>query len=411
MTLEVPEGWKPETLGTLCDIRIGGTPARKVPLYWAQDGENGFPWVSIADMKNIEVNKTKEKITQAGINNSNVKLVKAGTVLMSFKLTVGRIAYAGMDLYTNEAIAALEPVSNGEEIDKHFLAYTLPMAVRNAETDQAVKGITLNKSKLTALPILIPPLPEQKKIAEVLSCVDEAIAATKAVIDQTKQVKKGLLQTLLTKGIGHTKFKQTELGEIPESWSLKTIRDISSILGDGLHGTPKYTEDGEYYFINGNNLIDGRIVITEKTKRASHLEYEKNKKDLNDRTVFVSINGTLGNVAFYRGEKVFLGKSACYFNVIDSVDMDFVRCLLINSTFQKYLRDNATGTTIKNVSLKTMREFSFYIPAIDEQREIANIVSAVEYQQISNTLSLERLQTLKSGLMSDLLTGRKRVEV
>jgi len=96
-------------------------------------------------------------------------------------------------------------------------------------------------------------------------------------------------------------------------WKEVILRDVVSILGDGLHGTPQYDDNGEYYFINGNNLSDGKIVIKEGTKKANKEEYEKYKKDLNDQTIFVSINGTLGNVALYNNEKCILGKSACFY--------------------------------------------------------------------------------------------------
>jgi type I restriction enzyme S subunit len=81
-------------------------------------------------------------------------------------------------------------------------------------------------------------------------------------------------------------------------WKEVQLKDVVSILGDGLHGTPEYSEDGEYYFVNGNNLSEGKIVITQETKRVSHSEYLKYKKELGDRTLFVSINGTLGNIAY-----------------------------------------------------------------------------------------------------------------
>ena len=108
-------------------------------------------------------------------------------------------------------------------------------------------------------------------------------------------------------------------------WKEVKLQDVTSILGDGLHGTPEYTDNGEYYFINGNNLNEGNIVINNDTKQVSYTEYLKYKKELNDRTLLVSINGTLGNVAYYKGEKVVLGKSACYFNLINGIDKRFVK--------------------------------------------------------------------------------------
>lgn len=174
-------------------------------------------------------------------------------------------------------------------------------------------------------------------------------------------------------------------------WEEVRLEDITSVLGDGLHGTPQYDEDGDYFFINGNNLRNGRIVVDEKTRRSSYSEYLKHKKDLNNRTILVSINGTLGNVAFYFGEKVFLGKSACYFNLIDGVDKQFVRYVITSRYFQDYIETFATGTTIKNVSLRSMRSFAFRLPPAKEQQRISSVLSVFDdrielNQQISQTL-------------------------
>lgn len=161
-------------------------------------------------------------------------------------------------------------------------------------------------------------------------------------------------------------------------WPEVRLEDVTSILGDGLHGTPKYDENGEYYFINGNNLSNGRIVFNEKTKRATEDEYLKHKKNLTGRTILVSINGTLGNVALYNGEKVFLGKSACYFNVNDDVDKQFVRYVVSSYLFQNYIHSLATGSTIKNVSLKLMRDFTFRLPPLDIQRRISKVLKDLD---------------------------------
>ena len=161
-------------------------------------------------------------------------------------------------------------------------------------------------------------------------------------------------------------------------WKEVTLQEVVSILGDGLHGTPIYEEEGEYYFINGNNLHNGKIQLKENTKRASQTEYEKYKKDLNERTILVSINGTLGNIALYNNEKCFLGKSACYFNVQKDVDKLFIRYVVTDRNFQEYINNFAHGTTIKNVSLKTMREYPFLLPPLPEQKAIATVLSSLD---------------------------------
>jgi len=161
-------------------------------------------------------------------------------------------------------------------------------------------------------------------------------------------------------------------------WEEVRLVDCVSILGDGLHGTPVYDIAGDYYFINGNNLQDNRIAIKKETKRVTIAEFEKYKKPLNNRSLLVSINGTLGRIAEYRGENVVLGKSACFFNVIESVDKDFIRYVLTNKDFQDYIVQYATGTTIKNASLKQMREYVFSLPPYHEQRTIASILSCID---------------------------------
>ena len=161
-------------------------------------------------------------------------------------------------------------------------------------------------------------------------------------------------------------------------WPEVTLKDVTTVLGDGLHGTPEYDDGGDYYFINGNNLADGEIVFTDKTRRVSEEEYQKYRKNLNDRTILVSINGTLGNVAMYRGEKVVLGKSACYFNVREDVNKHFVRFLVSGNVFQDYIHGLATGSTIKNVSLKLMRDFTFNLPPVNEQTKVAEVLGALD---------------------------------
>ena len=116
--------------------------------------------------------------------------------------------------------------------------------------------------------------------------------------------------------------------EIPTSWSWARLASITSMLGDGIHGTPEYDVTGTVYFINGNNLSNGSIEIKADTKKVSEQEAEKHKRLLNSTTVLVSINGTLGNVAFYNGENVILGKSACYFNLMGNIDKQYIKHIL-----------------------------------------------------------------------------------
>ena len=158
--------------------------------------------------------------------------------------------------------------------------------------------------------------------------------------------------------------------EIPATWNWARLSNITSILGDGIHGTPEYDATGTVYFINGNNLSNGSIEIKADTKKVSEQEAEKYKRLLNSTTVLVSINGTLGNVAFYNGENVILGKSACYFNLMGNIDKQYIKHILETEYFTEYAKNVATGSTIKNVPLAGMRNFLIPVPPITEQHRI-----------------------------------------
>lgn len=161
-------------------------------------------------------------------------------------------------------------------------------------------------------------------------------------------------------------------------WKEVVLEDISSRIGDGLHGTPKYDTNGDYFFINGNNLKDGKILIKPDTKKVTKEEAIKHEKPLSDRTLLLSINGTIGNLAYYNSEKCMLGKSACYININEDVSVPFMYYHLLSEEFQFYIEMVATGTTIPNVPLKGIRKYTFNLPSTPEQRAIASVLSSLD---------------------------------
>ena len=165
--------------------------------------------------------------------------------------------------------------------------------------------------------------------------------------------------------------------ELPVGWEWVRLRDLVTHLGDGLHGTPNYSLTGDYYFVNGNNLGSGVITIKPETKRVDRTEFEKHRKPLDATTVLLSINGTLGRVAFYRNEMIVLGKSACYFNVTVGLQKIFAKLLLECPDFMTYAEKSATGTTIKNLGLKAIGDWPIALPPLAEQSRIVTRVTAV----------------------------------
>lgn len=271
----------------------------------------------------------------------------------------------------------------------------------------------MNQENMNAIWIALPPLEEQyrivAKIEGILPLVDRYAAAYEKLEQFNakfpEDMKKSLLQYAIQgklveqrpeEGTAEELFariqeekqrliaekkikKEKQLPEItedekpfdiPESWKWVRLRDIISVLGDGIHGTPQYDDTGKYFFINGNNLVKGEIVIKSDTKKVSYEEFKKYEKPLDESTILVSINGTIGNYAFYNGEPVILGKSACYFSLISGIDKEYICRLLNTQHFLDYAVKEATQTTIKNVSLKSMRMLPVPLPPLSEQKRI-----------------------------------------
>ena len=191
-------------------------------------------------------------------------------------------------------------------------------------------------------------------------------------------------------------------------WSLTTLNQLSTKIGDGIHATPKYDESGTIPFINGNNLVNGRVVINENTKRISNEEFQKYNQVLSDRTLFLSINGTIGNLAFYKNEKVLLGKSVCFINLKNDLDKKFIYLLLQSPQLTKTLNSELTGTTIKNLSLATVRNSEFYCPIEAEQTKIASFLSAVDEKISQLTQKHQLLSQYKQGMMQKLFSQQIR---
>ena len=154
-----------------------------------------------------------------------------------------------------------------------------------------------------------------------------------------------------------------------KGWHVEELNSVCDGIGDGLHGTPEYDEDGAYPFINGNNLMNGIIDITQTTKMVSEETYKKHYIELTGNSILLSINGTLGKTAFYNGEKVMLGKSACYCNLKDRINREFVYGVMQTDAFSRFLESNATASTIKNVGLKAIRGFKLILPPEELQNQ------------------------------------------
>ena len=198
--------------------------------------------------------------------------------------------------------------------------------------------------------------------------------------------------------VPHLRFPEFE-----EEWNIKTLGSLSKGIGDGIHATPIYDDNGSYYFINGNNLSERGINISEATKRVSKEEaYKNNAAILNDRTILLSINGTIGNVALYNNEPIMLGKSACFINVSPHINKHYVYHYLQTNKCQTYFKSELTGTTIKNLSLQSVRNAKITLPSIYEQNRIAKLLDVIDERIATQSKLIEKLESLIKGIMVEL---------
>ncbi len=221
-------------------------------------------------------------------------------------------------------------------------------------------------SKYSQFEIPMPSLEEQARIVGIL---DTFTSATDNLKEQIAQRRK------------QYEYYRDELLDLEgkEGVEMKTLGEVCEI-GDGLHGTPIYNETGDYFFINGNNLRDGKIIIKSDTKKVDDAMFSKYGIELDSETILMSINGTIGNIAVYNGEKIILGKSAAYFKIFkdDVILYRFLYYLLQTTYSNNYYLESLTGSTIKNLGLKALRNYHIHVPSLQEQQRIVSILDTFE---------------------------------
>ena len=268
-----------------------------------------------------------------------------------------------------------------------------------------------------------PDITEQERIADYLNAkcskIDEIIEKQQAIIEKLKEYKLSIITEAVTKGINpNVEIKDSGIewiGYIPKCWNISRFKYLSSEIGDGLHSTPVYDSEGDYYFMNGQNIGNEKLVFSDKTDRLNELEYMKYKKPLlSENTIFITLNGaTYGKSSFYSGEKVLLGKSAGYITLKSSENKRYIRYYLQSRTAKIFMELSLCGSTIANLSLKTLNEFIIPLPSEDEQRRIVDFLD-VRCKLIDHNIDekwkiVEKLQEYKKSLIYEVVTGKKEV--
>lgn len=421
--MTLPDGWIDGQLGSACDIEIGGTPSRGVAKYWDTECVTENAWVSIKDMRSRVIMETAEQISDLGSKNSNAKLQDTGTVLLSFKLTIGRVALAGRPLYTNEAIAGLRPKS----LDPDYLYHGLQQWDLLQGVDQAIKGATLNKEKLKKIGFIYPECKEeQAKIAEVLSTVDRAIEQTEALIAKQQRIKTGLMQDLLTRGIDEHgnlrseathELKDSPLGRIPVDWDTVKIDELASRVGSGVTptgGESVYTPEGILFIRSQNVHFDG-LRLDDVAYLPDRIHRSMLRSEVFEHDVLLNITGaSIGRCC--RMPKIDghanVNQHVCAIRLRETSETRarFLAAVMASHIGQRQIAQLNAGGNREGLNYQQVRSFVVPWPRSDAEFERVHTgITQTDDTLTANHASLDKLRLVKAGLMHDLLTGDRRV--
>ena len=290
--------------------------------------------------------------------------------------------------------------------------------IKAVSTGVIESRLRLYSDDLGRIEAILPPLDEQAAIVRFLDHanrkIDGFIRVKRRLIGLLNEQKQAIIHHAVTRGLNPEATLKPSgipwLGDIPQHWGTPRLAQLSTRIGDGLHGTPEYVDQSPYHFINGNNLVNGCIRLKASTRCVGLAEFKKHAVPLDESTLLMSINGTIGSIALYQGESVILGKSAAYINCNKSLTREYLLCFLQSPAVVNFLRQEVTGTTIFNLSLASIRSLPIALPSIDEQ---LSIVGSIEKNTAPTSTAIARtereialMQEYRTRLTADIVTGK-----
>ncbi len=402
-------GWQVKKLGEVCEIQLGKTPSRANKSFWDENRDTHNVWLSIADLLNINdkiVVDSKEYLSKEGASIS--KLVPKGTLLVSFKLTLGRLAFAGCDLFTNEAIAALT-IFNDLELSKMFLFYFLNFFDwrKAAENDIKLKGMTLNKAKLNVLDVPIPSFSEQQRIVKILDEAFAKIATTKA--NAEKNIKH--LHTL------SENYLQSVFSQNDENWVKTSLEHV--LINQPRNG---WSPPAEHHSKSGTPVLT-LSSVTGFRFRVEKIKYTSAKVDanrhywVNNGDLLITRSNTpelVGHVAIAAG----ISSPTIYPDLImrmnpapDQALTDFLYFQLQSPKLRKEITSRAQGAnpTMKKINKRAVQTLPIVVPSLSQQKNTVTHLKKIRSQTYELATNyqhkLSLLEELKQSLLHQAFAG------
>ncbi len=380
-------------LNDVCEINIGKTPSRYNSSYW-DNGE--YHWISIADMKKKDIGETKEKISSIAVKECNMKVIPKDTLIMSFKLSLGKLSITKEDMYSNEAIANF-PIIEKTKLYINYLYYALQTLNVSKSSDRAVMGATLNKAKLNEIQIPLPPLDIQNKIADTLDKAQELIDKRKEQISALDKFLENLFLDMFGDPVSN-----------PMGWEVETVNEICLKIMGG--GTPS-TKNQEYFSGNIpwvtpkdmkklyiNDSIDH--ISIEAVQNSSANIIPKGallmviRSGILKRKLPLAIN--LEEVTVNQDMKAFIVNN-------DKVSIYYLLYFFISIEY--YLLTKVRGVTADNIEFKEIKDLTVPLPPLDLQNQFASIVEKVEAEKTKLEASLKEMEDNFNSIMQRAFKG------
>ena len=413
MSEKAPVGWLAKELGDITQFSGGGA----FKEIYQGESLGAYPFVKVSDM-NLAGNerflyKSNNWISDEIRKEAKIKLFPARSTVFA-KVGAALLLNNRRQLIRETAIDNNMMAAIPSDCNHEFLYYFLQtIDLKTIVQSGAVPSV--NQSQMESIPVSTPPLPEQKKIASILTSVDEVIENTQKRIGKLQDLKKATMNELLTKGIGHTEFKDNELGKIPKSWEVTFLGNLGEFSkGKGIskddtstRGVPciRYAEiytGYDYAIKRFRSFISKDKVST--TKRLK-------KNDI----VFAGSGETVADigksVSFVYECEAYVGGDTIVFSPIDEVNSTFLSYQLNDDIRRIQLRKLGQGSSIVHIYSSGLKHMRVCLPPRDEQQKIVSILTSLEKIIEDKHNKFQQLQSLKKSLMQDLLTGKVKVKV
>ncbi len=404
----IPVEWEVVKLDSLGKIITGSTPKTSNQDFYL----NGTRlWASPSDLgKSKEVKTTNTKLSDLGFEQIRV-LEKRSILITCIGSTIGKMGIAYEEMSSNQQINAITCNEANNPDFYYYVLFKIKDKIQKLAGTQAVP--LLNKTDFSQIKVIQPPLKEQEKIADILSTADEKIDAIATQIEKAQTLKKGLLQKLLSEGIEHSEFKDSELGKIPESWEVVELGDIGSFK----NGINKNKEDfgfGNKFF----NLLDVFGLTSIKKEPVGLVNItDKEKKDFDTRkgdTFFIRSSvkpsgvGLTAVLSYIPIDTVYSG-FIIRFRDNNKFELNFKKYCFYDSDFRKRLLSKSSISANTNINQEALKSLLIKLPPLKEQKQIAEILSTADEKLEVLRAKKKKYETLKIGLLQKLLSGEVRV--